>query len=222
MDSESKKERVQGTELLENSFSTADGFAYDIAITDSCGRKFGLFFAGNLDLYFISMQNSTERRKSKVERFIIENDSSLLYCKFKELLDIIDEDKYIKENNFILREIMPQDIIDKDERTKIKENHEHNKLIFYSDDAPLGSASRLEITKDKESVVIDLIKECDEFGKYVNGVRFNNSRSKNRSVVMAFMDIYRELIEEQKQKIELLKQKETDEKEDQPWLDIEI
>ena len=175
-----------------------DANGYDkFKITTDDG-SFNIMFGGNLDLYWSYWPKENIIDWPLFKTFTITKENYFLYQKVAEL--------YIR-----IKEQKPYPKIEKDEydnyleeldlKEFAKEDYSYEKLFqddiikWYSDDAPLEEASRIEIKKLEETYTITFYQGKEEYNFPTFSVRFRNSGSRYHPYNFTFMNMYNALSE---------------------------
>lgn len=147
-------------------------------ITDK--EYFEIFFAGNLDLYWVYHPNTDD---VSIKTFNITTENEFLYNEFKTLYNNIkNNDPFGNgkiDNHFI--NCNP---------------YNNGKIVWYSDDAEIEKASSIVIEEDDEKykITFNKAKEYDSmFDTY--SIRFRNSGSRYNPYNFAFMKMYKDMEE---------------------------
>ena len=156
---------------------------------------FGIMFGGNLDLYWYYWPKENIIDWPLFKTFTITKENYFLYQKVNELYENIKEQKPYQKIEPLL--LVEQDLKNSNELKK--RDYAYEKLFqdgiikWYSDDAPLEEASRLEINRLEESYTITFYQGKEEYNFPTFSVRFRNSGSRYKSYNFAFMNMYNNL-----------------------------
>ena len=156
---------------------------------------FGIMFGGNLDLYWYYWPKENIIDWPLFKTFTITKENYFLYQKVNELYENIKEQKPYKKIEPLL--LVEQDLKNSNELKK--RDYAYEKLFqdgiikWYSDDAPLEEASRLEINRLEESYTITFYQGKEEYNFPTFSVRFRNSGSRYKPYNFAFMNMYNNL-----------------------------
>ena len=156
---------------------------------------FGIMFGGNLDLYWYYWPKENIINWPLFKTFTITKENYFLYQKVNELYENIKEQKPYQKIEPLL--LVEQDLKNSNELKK--RDYAYEKLFqdgiikWYSDDAPLEEASRLEINRLEESYTITFYQGKEEYNFPTFSVRFRNSGSRYKPYNFAFMNMYNNL-----------------------------
>ena len=156
---------------------------------------FGIMFGGNLDLYWYYWPKENIIDWPLFKTFTITKENYFLYQKVNELYENIKEQKPYQKIEPLL--LVEQDLKNSNELKK--RDYAYEKLFqdgiikWYSDDAPLEEASRLEINRLEESYTITFYQGKEEYNFPTFSVRFRNSGSRYKPYNFAFMNMYNNL-----------------------------
>ena len=156
---------------------------------------FGIMFGGNLDLYWYYWPKENIIDWPLFKTFTITKENYFLYQKVNELYENIKEQKPYQKIEPLL--LVEQDLKNSNELKK--RDYAYEKLFqdgiikWYSDDAPLEEASRLEINRLEESYTITFYQGKEEYNFPTFSVRFRNSGSRYNPYNFAFMNMYNNL-----------------------------
>lgn len=156
---------------------------------------FGIMFGGNLDLYWYYWPKENIIDWPLFKTFTITKENYFLYQKVDELYENIKEQKPYQKIEPLL--LVEQDLKNSNELKK--RDYAYEKLFqdgiikWYSDDAPLEEASRLEINRLEESYTITFYQGKEEYNFPTFSVRFRNSGSRYKPYNFAFMNMYNNL-----------------------------
>lgn len=176
-----------------------DGNGYDkFKITTDEG-SFNINFGGTLDLYWSYWPKENIKKWPESKTFTITKENYFLYQKIDELyIRIKEKNPFPKikteEEITFLEELNLEDINNFDKKDYALEKLFQNGVIkWYSDDAPLEEASKVEIKRVEESYTITFYqgKEDYNFPTYI--VRFRNSGSRYEPYNFTFMNMYNDL-----------------------------
>ena len=178
-----------------------DANGYDkFKITTDDG-SFDIIFGGNLDLYWSYWPKETINNWPLSKTFTITKENYFLYQKMDELyMGIKEKRSYQKTDNdeylSFLEEINLANVNNLE-----KEDYAYEKLFqdgiikWYSDDAPLEEASRIEIERLEETYTITFFQGKEEYDFPTFSVRFRNSGSRYNPYNLTFMNMYNGLSE---------------------------
>ena len=180
---------------------TKDVNGYDRFKVTTENGSFDIIFGGNLDLYwsYWSEENFKDWPLSKT--FTITKENYFLYQKIDELYKNIKEHRpypLTDKGNypFLFEELNSRN---SNESKKVDYAYEklfqNNIIKWYSDDAPLEEASRVEINKLEEAFTITFYQGKEEYDFPTFSVRFSNSGSRYHPYNFAFMNMYNGLSE---------------------------
>lgn len=175
-----------------------DANGYDMFKITTDEGSFNIMFGGNLDLYWSYWPKENISDWPLFKTFTITKENYFLYQKVAEL--------YIR-----IKEQKPYPKIEKDEydnyleeldlKEFAKEDYSYEKLFqddiikWYSDDAPLEEASRIEIKKLEDTYTITFYQGKEEYNFPTFSVRFRNSGSRYHPYNFTFMNMYNALSE---------------------------
>lgn len=175
-----------------------DANGYDMFKITTDEGSFNIMFGCNLDLYWSYWPKENISDWPLFKTFTITKENYFLYQKVAEL--------YIR-----IKEQKPYPKIEKDEydnyleeldlKEFAKEDYSYEKLFqddiikWYSDDAPLEEASRIEIKKLEETYTITFYQGKEEYNFPTFSVRFRNSGSRYHPYNFTFMNMYNALSE---------------------------
>ena len=163
-------------------------------ITDD--GSFDIKFGETLDLYWSYWPKENIKNWPISKTFTITKENYFLYQKLDELYTKIKEKRpYSKivpeEDNSFLEEFNLEDINNLDKKDYAFEKLFQNGVIkWYSDDAPLEDASKVEIKKAEEFYDITFYQGKEDSGFPTYTVRFRNSGSRYEPYNIAFMNMY--------------------------------
>ena len=182
-----------------NKTKDADGYDRFKIITDT--GSFDIMFGGNLDLYWSYWPEEDFEDWPLSKTFTITKENYFLYQKIDELYKNIKEQRpYPKTDKddytSFLKELNSSN---SNESKKIDYAYEklfQNDIIkWYSDDASLEEASRVEINRLEEAFTITFYQGKEEYDFPTYSVRFRNSGSRYHPYNFAFMNMYNSLSE---------------------------
>lgn len=163
--------------------------------------NFNIMFGGNLDLYWSYWPKENIRDWPLFKTFTITKENYFLYQKADELYIRIKERRpYQKaEKDDYATFLEELDLGTLNETSKI--DYAYEKLFqddiikWYSDDAPLEEASRVEIEKIEDAYTITFYQGKEEYDFPTYTVRFRNSGSRYHPYNFTFMNMYNSLSE---------------------------
>lgn len=168
-------------------------------ITDD--GSFDIKFGGTLDLYWSYWPKENIKNWPVSKTFTITKENYFLYQKIDELYTRIEEKRpYPKveaeENNMFLEEFNLDGTNNPEKEDYAFEKLFQNGVIeWYSDDAPLEDASKVEIKREEESYAITFYQGKEDYGFPTYTVRFRNSGSRYEPYNTTFMNMYNGLSE---------------------------
>ena len=178
-----------------------DANGYDkFKITTDDG-SFDIIFGGNLDLYWSYWPKETINNWPLSKTFTITKENYFLYQKMDELYmgkkkkrsyQKTDNDEYLS----FLEEINLANVNNLEKEDYAYEQLFQDGIIkWYSDDAPLEEASRIEIERLEETYTITFFQGKEEYDFPTFSVRFRNSGSRYNPYNLTFMNMYNGLSE---------------------------
>ena len=178
-----------------------DGNGYDkFKITTDEG-SFNINFGGTLDLYWSYWPKEKIKNWPESKTFTITKENYFLYQKIEELyIRIKEKNPFPKiepeEDTTFLEEFNLEDINNLDKEDYAFEKLFQNGVIkWYSDDAPLEDASKVEIKRAEESYAITFYQGKEDYAFPTFSVRFINSGSRYEPYNFTFMNMYNGLCE---------------------------
>lgn len=140
-------------------------------------ESFDIIFGGNLDLYWAYWPKQNVKNWPVSKTFTITKENYFLYQKLDEL--------YIR-----IKEKRPYPKIEIEEDYTFEKLFQNGVIEWYSDDAPMEEASKVEIKKLEESYAITFYQGKLDYGFPTYTVRFRNSGSRYNPYNLAFMNMY--------------------------------
>lgn len=163
--------------------------------------SFDIIFGGNLDLYwsYWPKKNISDWHLSK--SFTITKENYFLYQKVDELYIRIKERRpyqKVEKDDYetFLEELDLSNLNESKGTDYVYEKLFQDDIIkWYSDDAPLEEASRIEIKKLEQTYTITFYQGKEEYDFPTYTVRFRNSGSRYHPYNFTFMNMYNSLSE---------------------------
>lgn len=155
--------------------------------------SFNIMFGGNLDLYWSYWPKENIRDWPLFKTFTITKENYFLYQKVAKLYIRIKEQKPYPE---LEKDEYDNYLEELDLKEFAKDYYSYEKLFqddiikWYSDDAPVEEASRVEIEKKEETYAITFYQGKEEYNFPTFSVRFRNSGSRYQPYNFTFMDMY--------------------------------
>lgn len=155
--------------------------------------SFNIMFGGNLDLYWSYWPKENIRDWPLFKTFTITKENYFLYQKVAKLYIRIKEQKPYPE---LEKDEYDNYLEELDLKEFAKDYYSYEKLFqddiikWYSDDAPVEEASRIEIEKKEETYAITFYQGKEEYNFPTFSVRFRNSGSRYQPYNFTFMDMY--------------------------------
>lgn len=177
-----------------NKEKDANGYDRFKIITDD--GNFNIMFGGNLDLYWFYWPKENINDWPLFKKITITKENYFLYQKIDELYENIKAQRPYQKNEkdeyaTFLEEIDLSNLNESKETDYAYEKLFQDGIIkWYSDDAPLEEASRVEIEKIEEAYAITFYQGKEEYNFPTFSVRFRNSGSRYQPYNFTFMDMY--------------------------------
>lgn len=181
-------------------------FGNNYIITTNEG-KFGIFFAGNLDLYWKNLYQGNIEKQPSSKSFTIIKENYFLYSLFNELYNNIKECNIYQNDGFSLSRC--ETIKDlNDLKDDIKERNKYLKKLcefnperlfkngtieWHSDDFEYDDASVIKIEKSAERFIVTISKSKKKDIYLTYSIRFRNIGSRYSPFNICFMDMYNKL-----------------------------
>ena len=178
-----------------------DANGYDKYKITTDDGSFDIMFGGNLDLYWYYWPKETINNWPLSKTFTITKENYFLYQKVDELYENIKEQRPYQKNEkdeyaTFLEELDLSNLNESKETDCAYEKLFQDGIIkWYSDDAPLEEASRIEIKKLEETYTITFYQGKEEYNFQTFSVRFSNSGSRYHPYSFTFMNMYNGLSE---------------------------
>lgn len=178
-----------------------DANGYDKYKITTDDGSFDIMFGGNLDLYWYYWPKETINNWPLSKTFTITKENYFLYQKVDELYENIKEQRPYQKNEkdeyaTFLEELDLSNLNESKETDCAYEKLFQDGIIkWYSDDAPLEEASRIEIKKLEETYTITFYQGKEEYNFQTFSVRFSNSGSRYHPYNFTFMNMYNGLSE---------------------------
>ena len=182
-----------------NKEKDANGYDRFKIITDD--GNFNIMFGGNLDLYWFYWPKENINDWPLFKKITITKENYFLYQKIDELYENIKEQRPYQKNEkdeyaTFLEELDLSNLNESKETDCAYEKLFQDGIIkWYSDDAPLEEASRIEIKKLEETYTITFYQGKEEYNFQTFSVRFSNSGSRYHPYNFTFMNMYNGLSE---------------------------
>ena len=152
-------------EIIKN---TNDVDSYQLKVLCAEGKSFDIMFAGNFDLYWLISDKTYKDEKTKISNFFIPRSDEQTIKSFDKLFKRFDAIRPIPCCRNVL--------------------NANDKILWVSDDGPVGETNELEISKSNLGYKITFYQK-EELSRLC-AIRFSTSGSRNEKGAFAFMEMY--------------------------------